>query len=83
MEPPSPTQALGVNPFPSRYINRTASSLRRFRALTEGRATENREMTVVTVVLSDVNYSCDSSASHNKIRMFLHNKCKRPETNFF
>ena len=23
MEPPSPTQALGVNPFPSRSINRT------------------------------------------------------------
>ena len=23
MEPPSPTQALGVNPFPSRFINRT------------------------------------------------------------
>ena len=22
MEPPSPTQALGVNPFPSRFINR-------------------------------------------------------------
>ena len=23
VEPPSPTQALGVNPFPSRFINRT------------------------------------------------------------
>ena len=23
MEPASPTQALGVNPFPSRFINRT------------------------------------------------------------
>ena len=26
MEPPFPIQALGVNPFPSRFINRTAAS---------------------------------------------------------
>ena len=44
MEPPCPIQTLGVNPFPSRFIN---DSLRRFRALIKERATENREMTVV------------------------------------
>ena len=37
MEPLSPLQALGVNPFPSR----------RFRALIEERGDESREMTVV------------------------------------
>ena len=40
MEPPSPTQALGVNPFPSRFIER-----RRFRVLIKERANENRETT--------------------------------------
>ena len=45
MEPPSPTEALGVNPFPSRFVNRTVRSLRRFRALIEERANENREIT--------------------------------------
>ena len=46
MEPPSPIQALGGNPFLSRFINRTGS-LRRFRALIEERADENRKITVV------------------------------------
>ena len=41
MEPASPIQALGVNPFPSRFINRTVP----FCALIEERANENREMT--------------------------------------
>ena len=47
MEPSSPTQALGVNPFPSRFINRTvpSGSLRRLSPLIEQRANENREMT--------------------------------------
>ena len=27
MEPPSPIQALGVNPFPSRFINRKVGLL--------------------------------------------------------
>ena len=31
MEPPSPIQVLEVDPFPSRFINRTVRSLRRFR----------------------------------------------------
>ena len=45
MEPPSATQALGVNPLPSRFINRTVPCMRGFRALIEERANENREMT--------------------------------------
>ena len=44
MEPPSPTQALRANPLPSRFVNRTVPSLRRFRALMEERANENREI---------------------------------------
>ena len=42
MEPASPTQALGVNPFPSRFINRTVP-WGGF-ALIEERAHENRKM---------------------------------------
>ena len=40
MEPPSPIQALGVNPFPSRFIIRTVSQ-GRLRAPTVGRANHN------------------------------------------
>ena len=48
MKPPSPIhQALGVNPFPNRFINRAVPWGGFFRALTEERANENREMTVV------------------------------------
>ena len=43
MEPPSATQAFGVNPFPIRFMNRTVPCevLRADRGL---RANENREM---------------------------------------
>ena len=44
MEPPSPRQAVGVNPFPSTFRNR---STRMFSALIEERANENREKTVI------------------------------------
>ena len=44
MEPASPIQALGVNPFPSR-IYKSYDFLGRFRALIEERANENRETT--------------------------------------
>ena len=44
MEPPSPTQAVGVNPFPSTFTN---GSTRSFSALIEKRANENRETTVI------------------------------------
>ena len=52
MEPPSPIRALGVNPFPITFINRTVT-WRGF-ALNEKRANENREMTVVRDLASRV-----------------------------
>ena len=49
MEPRSPLQQFGVNPFPSRskQIYKQNSSLRVFRALIKGRANEKREITIV------------------------------------
>jgi len=44
MEPLFPRQAVGVNPFPSTFIN---GSTRTFSALIEGRTNENRETTVI------------------------------------
>ena len=44
MEPPSPIEAIGFNPVPSRFINK--SSLRRFPVLIEERGIENKGMTV-------------------------------------
>ena len=46
LEPPSPTQALGVNPFPSRFIIRTVPR-GDLRAPTVGRANHNDEMTLL------------------------------------
>ena len=40
MEPPSPMQALGVNLFLSRFINRIYSSQRRFHVLIEERVND-------------------------------------------
>ena len=45
MEPPSPIQALGVNPFPSRFLIRTVP--RGDFAPTVERANHNDEMTVL------------------------------------
>ena len=47
MEPPPPIQAIGVNPFLSRFIIRTVPRARRLRAPTVGRANHNDEMTVL------------------------------------
>ena len=44
VEPLSPRQAVGVNPFPSTFIN---GSTRTFSALIEERTNENRETTVI------------------------------------
>jgi len=44
MEPPSPRQSVGVNPFPSIFIN---GSTRTFSALIEERANKKRETTVI------------------------------------
>ena len=48
MEPPSPIEAIGFNPVPSRFINK--SSLRRFPVLIEERGIENKGMTVESSV---------------------------------
>ena len=49
MGPPSPIQAFGVNPFPSRFIIRTVPG-GRLRAPTVGRANQNDEMTLLFVL---------------------------------
>ena len=56
MEPPSPIQALGVNPFPSGFIIRTVPMQGRHCALTVGNANHNDEMTLLL-------WACTSSNS--------------------
>ena len=57
MEPPSPIQALGVNPFPSRFIIRTVPR-GRLRAPTVGRANHNDEMILLLYLIKQQEIRC-------------------------
>ena len=57
MEPPSPLQALGVNPFPSRFIIRKVPR-GRLRAQTVRTANHNDEMTVLLYFIKQQEIRC-------------------------
>ena len=57
MKPPSPIQALRVNPFPSRFIIRTVPR-RILRAQTERRANHNDEIIVLFYFIKEQEIRC-------------------------
>ena len=57
MEPPSPIQALGVNPFPSRFIIRMFPK-GELRVPTVGRANHNAEMTLLLYFIKQQEIRC-------------------------
>ena len=65
MEPPSPIQALGVNPFPSRFIIRTVP--RGDFAPTVGRANHNDEMTLLLYFLKQQEIRCRQAKHNHKL----------------
>ena len=58
MEPPSPIQALGVNPFPSRFIIRTVP---------RGRANHNDEMTLLLYFIKQQEIRCWQAKHNHKL----------------
>ena len=72
MEPPSPLQALGVNPFPSRFINRTVPR-RGFahRLRKEPMKIEKFQWYSLTSNCRQQVHSCDTSALQKKMVLFI------------
>ena len=72
MEPPSPLQVLGVNPFPSRFINRTfpwRGFARRLRK--EPMKIEKLQWYSLTSNSRQQAHSCDTSAKQKEMVLFI------------